>query len=277
MTQAWYYGCMASQMARWGLGALLVIAFLVPYNLDTWWKFFAASAAMLVIGRWLWREGTLRVLGLAIPKRELVISGILTVLFAILVRVLVLNVCTANHIVFDTSMYHWGWKVNPIAQVLNEEIVFRALLLAGLVRFFRNPMLAATLSAVAFAAAHWVLYSTMNGISLPATTLTTLFAFGMASSLLFLRFGHIGYSCALHLGWNLTKLEGTFINESVQPPHWLHEGEGFVLIEGAPSITALSLVLFAICLWLWYRPIEHRSLVLQGNGAKAPEFEEGIS
>lgn len=268
---------MASQMSRWGLGAFLIIAFLVPYNLDTWWKFFAASAAILVIGRWLWRGDALRVLGLAIPKRELVLSGILTVLFAILVRVLVLNVCTANHIVFDSSMYHWGWKVNPMAQVLNEEMVFRALLLAGLVRLFRNPMLAATLSSVAFAAAHWVLYSAMNGISLPATTLTTLFAFGMASSLLFLRFGHIGYSYALHLGWNLTKLEGTFINQSVQPPHRLHEGEGFVLIEGAPIITALALVLFAVCLWLWYQPAVHRSLDLQGHGSKPPEFEGGIS
>lgn len=232
---------------------LLWFNFLIPRGLSFWWSYILAAIAILLVARQLWPGQTLSKLGLTMSWRALLGTVLLTAGFAILVRGLTLAICRSQGIGFDTtSIPEHSW-VTPFFQSLSEEIVFRALLLTWLASVMKGRVRAALLSSLIFSGAHWVFYFFYNGVFLTPATLISLFAFSLVTALLYLRFGHIGYSYALHLGWNLTQLEGNFYGVYQGQSFWLTEGQVFLLLEGSPQIVALSLVLLLISTWLWLR------------------------
>lgn len=232
---------------------LLWFNFLIPKGLSFWWSYIPAAIAILFIARWLWPGRSLEKLGLAMSRRAMFGTVLLTVSFAILVRIITLAICESERIGFDTtSIPEFSWST-PFFQSLSEEIVFRALLLTWLAGLMRGRIRAVLFSSVLFAGAHWVFYLVYNGVFLSPATLTSLFVFSLVSGMLFFRCGHIGYSYALHLGWNLTQLGGNFYGVYNGQSFWLTEGQVFLLLEGSPVVVGLSLVLLLVTVWLWFR------------------------
>ena len=74
-------------------------------------------------------------------------------------------------------------------------------------------------------------------------SIATLLAFSLATNLLFLKFGHIGYSFAIHAGWNLTRFGGAYERAGVA----LTETDTIALIEGSLlALGASALLLLAV-------------------------------
>ena len=224
----------------------------IPFQLGLWWwSYIVSSVSIYLIGRQLWQKEVLYRLGLRMSWRTILGVLLLTIAFAIPVRILIFTIITAHNVGFDPESTAGIAWIFPFFQALNEEIVFRSLILTWLARFGR--MRAALLSSFLFAGAHWFFYWIYEGVSLPFTSLITLFAFAMTGALLFLRYHHIGYGYALHLGWNLTQVEGDFYGVANGKSFWLPEGTVFALLEGAPLVMLISLLILAITLWIWLR------------------------
>ena len=138
-------------------------------------------------------------------------------------------------------------------QALNEEILFRALLI-GLVVLLARPasLLALVLVslglALVFPAAHFFMYRVTNpmhlALSLPA--LATLFCAGLVSNNLYLAFRHIGFSWALHAGWNVVWLPARFYDAATNAQ--LHEPQIFERVLGAPAVAASAGAMAALSL-----------------------------
>jgi membrane protease YdiL (CAAX protease family) len=85
-------------------------------------------------------------------------------------------------------------------------------------------------------------------LSLPA--LATLFCAGLAMNNLYLAFRHIGFSWALHAGWNVVWLPAAFYDAATGAP--LHEPQIFervlgsaVVVASAGAMAVLSFALLA--------------------------------
>ncbi|HYS45638.1 MAG TPA: CPBP family intramembrane glutamic endopeptidase [Rhizomicrobium sp.] len=99
-------------------------------------------------------------------------------------------------------------QLGLLFQSLNEEILFRALLIGFLLQYLRSSVLISVGLACVFSAAHFLLYRFPNPLHLPLswTALLTLFLAGAAMNNLYLAFRHIGFSWAFHAGWNIVWL-----------------------------------------------------------------------
>jgi membrane protease YdiL (CAAX protease family) len=151
-----------------------------------------------------------------------------------------------------------GHQAGLLFQSLNEEIFFRGVLLALLVRRLRRPLLTSAGLAAVFAAAHYLLYRFPNPlhVSLSWAALVTLFCVGLAMNNLFLAAGHIGFAWAFHAGWNVIWLPATVFD--ARSGQRLREPEIFDRMLGTPQMVvisaaaaAISLVVLAFCRRDW--------------------------
>ena len=104
---------------------------------------------------------------------------------------------------------------------------------------FGDPLISLGLALV-FPAAHFLLYRFSNpmhlALSLPA--LATLFFAGVAMNNLYLAFRHIGFSWALHAGWNVVWLPATFYDAASHAR--LAEPQIFDRVLGSPIMVATA-------------------------------------
>jgi hypothetical protein len=120
-----------------------------------------------------------------------------------------------------------------VFQTLNEEIVAGALpLLWSPLRRLRG---AAVLVAVAFAVAH----DLVSFGRLEVTTLVTLAAVGVLRNALIVRAGHVAFSWAFHLAWNLTFFRGALVHDGA----WLDQPDRFNLVLGDPWLMVATVIL----------------------------------
>lgn len=232
-----------SQRRWWdGLAALFAVAALMPWPLlagpDNWWAFVLVTAAILIVLRLLfgpqWRSRA----GLDLSPVQ--------ILFVIMVFALIaMGSGMLLHNVYATA----GLRANPLGieehagflfQAFNEEVFFRALMIGALIPYVRSPVLISLGLALIFPVAHFFLYRYSNpmhlALSIPA--LVTLFAAGVAWNNLYLAFRHIGFSWALHAGWNVVWLPTAFYDAATHAP--LHEPQIFDRVLGAPPVALLA-------------------------------------
>jgi hypothetical protein len=136
-------------------------------------------------------------------------------------------------------------------QALNEEILFRALLIGLIVAAVRPPSLLAWILislglALAFPAAHFLLYRYSNPmhLALPLPALATLFCAGLAMNNLYLAFRHIGFSWGLHAGWNVVWLPATFYDAASHAR--LAEPQIFERVLGSAVVAASACMMAAV-------------------------------
>jgi hypothetical protein len=73
-------------------------------------------------------------------------------------------------------------------------------------------------------------------LALSFAALATLFCAGAAMNNLYLAFRHIGFSWALHAGWNVVWLPAAFYDAATHAP--LFEPQIFERVLGAPMVVA---------------------------------------
>jgi len=186
--------------------ALVVVAALMPWPLmgpHHGWAFALATAAILVALRLVlgpeWRASA----GLKLSPVQ-----------ALLVLVAFLAAAAGSAMLLHHVYESAGLRVTApdiedqagfLFQALNEEILFRALLIGLVIQVARPagliPLILISLAlALVFPAAHFLLYRYSNPmhLALSLAALATLFCAGVAMNNLYLAFRHIGFSWALH-------------------------------------------------------------------------------
>jgi membrane protease YdiL (CAAX protease family) len=237
------------------LFALLVVAALMSWPLliaqDHWWAFILATAAITValppvLGqRWQARAG------LGMPPGHAVLT--ITAFAA---------VAAASQMLLQHDYAVAGLKVNApglddqigfLFQAFNEEIFFRALMIGLLFQFVPSVAIVSLGTAFLFTAAHFILYRYSNPmhLALSALALATLFLAGVAMNNLYLAFRHIGFSWALHAGWNVVWLPAAFYDAATGVQ--LREPQIFDRVLGSPAIMAAAGVTAALSFLLLAR------------------------
>lgn len=233
--------------ARWRpdsppLIALLVVAALIPWPLwlthDNWWAFVLVSAAIAVALRLLLGEQWASYAGLKLPPLHA-----LLVIAAFSIIATGSNVLLAH--VYETAKLRANApsiedQIGFLFQALNEEVFFRALLISFLMQYIRSVLAISLGLAFLFAAVHFFLYRFSNPmhLALSIASLATLLFAGVAMNNLYLAFQHIGFSWALHAGWNVIWLPAAIFDAATNER--LHEPQIFDRVLGSPTVVAAA-------------------------------------
>jgi hypothetical protein len=251
------------------LWALLAVAALMPWPLllgpNNWWAFILATAAIMGVLRLLlgreWRSRA----GLKLSPTQAGLVAAAFVLVAMGSRMLLHHVDSVAGLTVDAP--NIMGQVGFLFQAFNEEILLRALLIGVVLQYARSTLLVSLGLALVFAAAHFLLYRFSNpmhlALSFPA--LATLFFAGVAMNNLYLGFRHIGFSWALHAGWNVVWLPAAFYDASTHAQ--LHEPQIFDRVLGTPIMAAAACASAAVSfVLLARRPLKSAADSVKGNG-----------
>jgi hypothetical protein len=243
--------------------ALLVVAALVPWPLlliqNNWWAFVLVTAAIMAALRLLLGREWANDAGLNLPPAHVLFVVIAFAVVAIASQMLL-------PLVYEAA----GLKANPpnlegqagfVFQAFNEEILLRALMIGLLIQCVRSELTISVGLAFLFAAAHFLLYRFSNPmhLALPMASLATLFFAGVAMNNLYLAFRHIGFSWALHAGWNVIWLPATFYDAATNER--LYEPQIFDRVLGAQAIVAVACATAVLS----FAPLARRSLTSAVN------------
>lgn len=228
--------------------ALLVVAALMPWPLllthGNWWAFILVTVAIVAALRLL----------LGLPWRDY--AGLnLSPLQALLAIVAFASIATGSEPLLRHVYETAGLRADTPAiqdqigflfQAFNEEILFRALLIGLFLQWLPSAPLVSLGAAFLFAAPHFLMYRFTNPMhfTLSMAALATLFCAGVAMNNLYLAFRHIGFSWALHAGWNVVWLPAGFYDAATHVR--LHEPQIFDRVLGAPTIVAAACAIAAL-------------------------------
>ena len=224
--------------------ALLVVAALMPLPLlitqDHWWAFIPATVAIVAALRLLLGREWLDYAGLKLPPVHALLAVVAFVLIATGSNMLLRHVYEAGGLRADAPVIED--QIGFLFQAFNEEILFRALLIGLLIQWIPSAPVVSLGAAFLFAAAHFLLYrfGTLHMV-LSLTALATLFFAGVAMNNLYLAFRHIGFSWALHAGWNVVWLPATIYDAATHER--LYEPQIFDRVLGSPTVVAAACVL----------------------------------
>ena len=222
------------------LMALILAAALMPWPLfltqGKWWAFVLAAVAIVMALCLLLGPQWANVAGLDLPPMHV-----------LLVVLAFAGVATASRLLLPLVYESAGVKaiapgieeqVGFLFQALNEEILFRALLIGLLIPLVRSVPLVSLGAACLFTGAHFLLYRFSNPmhVALSTASLATLFFAGVAMNNLYLAFRHIGFSWALHAGWNVVWLPAAIFDAATNQR--LNEPQVFERVLGSPLIVA---------------------------------------
>ena len=226
-----------------------LLVFLLPYTQINAWDMPLATIALLLFYKQRDPENFLKRIGLKIPPRQLVASlltaGLAGLLFSKVIYYLI------GRADFQLDRTHWsiGLRSRPIFQALNEEIVFRALLLGTFLKVSPNLRLQTSMYAAAvFALAHFAFYYLKDAEMIGTWALLSYFFFGVICNLLFFKTGNVALSYALHLAWNFTRFSGDYLKEG----QVIREGATINYLEGWP-VLAVGLGVTSLVILVWTR------------------------
>lgn len=243
----------AERRMRQHLIALFVVAALMPWPLliteDHWWAFILVTAAILAALRLLFGPDWTSFAGLNVSPLHGSLAIVAFLLIATGSEVLLRHV-------YQTAAVRAGApsindQIGFLFQAFNEEVLFRALLIGLFIQLIPSVSVISFGMAFLFAGAHFLLYrfgALHTALSIAA--LATLFLAGVALNNLYFAFRHIGFSWALHAGWNVVWLPAAFYDATTNER--LHEPQVFDRVLGSPivvvtacAIAALSIVFLA--------------------------------
>ena len=137
-------------------------------------------------------------------------------------------------------------------QVLNEEMLLRAVLLYAVSRLLSNSLVSSLLVGALFSLLHFTLHGFFDAHWLALSTIFSLFAFATISNYVFLCTGHIGYTFAFHTGWNLARFTNGEMYNS-QTFESLNQPQSFDALEGSATIAAINCIVLSLVLIYAYR------------------------
>ncbi|HXS05722.1 MAG TPA: CPBP family intramembrane glutamic endopeptidase [Rhizomicrobium sp.] len=223
--------------------ALLIVAAAMPLPLlitgDHWWAFILATGAIAAALRLLLGQEWLDCAGLKLPPIHALSAVVAFALIALGSKMLLHRVYEAAGLRATTPPLED--QIGFLFQAFNEEMFFRALLIGLLVQYLPSAPLISLGAAFLFAAAHFLLYRFgALHMTLSPMALATLFLAAVAMNNLYLAFRHVGFSWALHAGWNVVWLPATFYDAASN--RQLYEPQIFDRVLGTPTVVAAALV-----------------------------------
>jgi Type II CAAX prenyl endopeptidase Rce1-like len=224
------------------LRSLLVVVVLMLWPLlfseQQWWAFIPATAAIMASLRLLHGRQWTTYAGLKMPLTHVVLAVVVFGLVATGTKTLLPHIYESTGLRAEAPRIEQ--QLGLLFQSLNEEILFRGLLIGLLLQYMRSKALISVGLACIFSSAHFLLYRFANPlhVALSWTALLTLFLAGAAMNNLYLTFRHVGFSWALHAGWNIVWLPAA-VYDAVTHDR-LHEPQVFDRILGAPAIAAVA-------------------------------------
>jgi hypothetical protein len=233
---------MQSQQGRAKFVAPLVVALLLPWPLllgpDNWWAFVLITAAIAVTLRLVLGPGWTSIAGLKLsPAHALLVIASLAIVATGSKLLLAAVYQSAGLISKPANIEN---QIGFLFQALNEEILFRALLIGFIIQYVRSAPLVSIGLALLFSATHFFLYRFSNPLhlSLSLAALATLFFAGVVMNSLYLIFRHVGFSWSLHAGWNVVWLPAPIYDAASH--ELLHEPQVFDRVLGSPAIMAAA-------------------------------------
>jgi membrane protease YdiL (CAAX protease family) len=224
------------------LNFFITLVFVLPYCFAFWWKFILATPIIIFLSYLENGRQFLQKLGLIIPLRHLFLSIILFLGIYYFSHLYINYQISKNTLSFYPNPPIWTMTV--FFQVFNEELVTRALLLNFLQKKLKSRLICAIFAALSFSLLHFLLYFPLSKIILNTQALLAIFLFGFLCNMLFLRFHHIYFGLALHLGWNMVRFSGVYFQNNQIIP----EGILFNLFEGnwMVNVFLIGIILIAI-------------------------------
>lgn len=234
---------------------LIALAYALPYFFwdGVWWRFIPSTAVIVAATAVVNPSDFKRRLGIALTWRDAAESLALLVL-ALPACAWVLSGVAADASLAVERSLALRWQVHQFFQVLNDELVLRALLLNLALRAFAAPALIVLGASGLFALVHGLLYG-LFGVEISGTALVTLFSFGVVANALFVRFRHIGYGLALHYAWSFFRFNARYVGESGR----LSEGQTFNYLEGNAAVCAGSILVASVVFAALLRSLERSS------------------
>jgi hypothetical protein len=172
---------------------------------DHWWAFILVTAAIMVALRLLLGRQRPNYAGLRMSWAHALLAIVAFALIATGTRMLLHHVYEAAGLTADapTIEDQFGF----LFQAFNEEIRFRALMIGFFIQCVPSAPVISLGVAFFFPAAHFLLYRFgALHMAISMASLATLFFTGVAWNNLYFAFRHIGFSWALHAGWNVVWL-----------------------------------------------------------------------
>jgi len=247
------------------LRSLLLVLALMPWPLlfseRHWWAFIPATLAILAVLRLLHGPAWAGYAGLKMSVTDALLAAALFGLMVVATRLLLPGIYASNGLSADSPPI--ARQLGLLFQSLNEEILFRALLIGLLLPIAGSRVLISVGLACIFAAAHFLLYRYSNPLHLALSPLAllTLFLAGLVMNNLYLAFRHIGFSWAFHAGWNVVWLPAVVTD--IATGQRLNEPQVFDRVLGAPVMAAIAaaaaMLSFALLLWP-PRPLQGRDV-----------------
>ena len=226
------------------------IVYLVAYIVRYPGKFPVATIVILLLLKSRYQEDFIKKSGLCIVKKDIVRFFLIFGFFYIM-AFSVINSILRDHHIFAVLLYPALIIFELTFQVLNEEIMLRAIALQALSDKLKSPIVATCISSLVFSFLHLLLYSYSSEVFLDPLTLFNLFLFGVLSSSLYFKTGNIACSYAIHLAWNLNRFGRTHF--SLTQLDYIREGVTFNFIEGSWGLFFLGVFLLLGYLGVAYR------------------------
>ena len=228
--------------------SLAITAFLVPYTLGwgwAWWKFAGASLAIILSLCWANPKDSVSKLGLRMGRIDIGLAVLSLFSVGLMAAYVIPHILRSFGYAADISYSHsWRYLATPF-QVLNEEMVLRAVLLTILARLVDRKVVVSVSVATVFAAAHFLLCRFgPPRTALSINALTTLFLVGVALNQFFFTTGNIAIPFGIHLGWNFTRFGSHWVGQTSGLD--LPVGMDFNLIEGNFIVIALAAILLVL-------------------------------
>jgi len=226
--------------ARWW--SLFLVLALLPWPLlfseHHWWAFIVDTAAIMGVLRLVHGPHWTSYAGLKMPPVHVLLTVAAFGLVVIATAFLLPHIYASGGLRADSPAL--GHQLGLLFQSLNEEILFRALLIGLLLQYTGSRVLISMMLACIFAAAHFLLYRYSNPLHVPLSpiALSTLFLAGVAMNNLYLAFRHVGFSWAFHAGWNVVWLSPPMYDTLTNAP--LYEPQVFNRVLGAPVMAAVA-------------------------------------
>ena len=245
--------------------ALIVVAALMPWPLllthGNWWAFMLVTAAILAALRLVFGGAWRAHAGLDLSPLAAVLAVIAFVAIAAGSTVLLRHVYVAAALTAAAPALQDQFGF--LFQALNEEIFFRALLIGLFLEFVSSAPAISLGLAVLFVAAHFLMYRFTNPmhLALSPLALASLFFAGVAMNNLYLAFRHIGFSWALHAGWNVVWLPAAITDAATHAR--LAEPQMFDRVLGSPMLAAVAGAVAALSFALLARGTEGRASLLR--------------
>jgi len=225
------------------------------------WLSILGTILILLFARLCWSEGWYIKIGFKLKSAEVILATLLFILTAILSYIIINYVAIQNNISFKPYFVEFSTSINylhTLSQTLNEELILGALLLFSLRSLLKKmPIIALSfVVAILFPVFHILFYSyfitSFNRGVLNIITTFPLLLVGIARNNFILCSNHIGYSWAIHLGWNTVFFGGRYVKVGGQ---LINEPERFNIFLGSQLVLVFSFIIVLITMYIYKRKI----------------------